>query len=116
MRVLRSRSERGRSGLFREISEQPAAHSAIARHDRKRAAKDFMTPGISSETLSRIDARSVYATARSARSARPLGAQAGEATTTLVTVLPYLRVITGAFSSPLWTSTCCRSTQLEPSE
>jgi hypothetical protein len=72
--------------------------------------------------LSPIDARSVYAAARSARAVRaargthPLGAQAGEATTTLVTVLPYLRVITGAFSSPLWTSTCCRSTQLEPSE
>ena len=73
-----------------------------------------MRPRISSETLSPIDARSVHAVA--ARSAHPLGAQAGEATTTLVTVLPYLRVITGAFSSPLWTSTCCRSTQLEPSE
>jgi len=64
--------------------------------------------------LSPIDACSVYDVA--ARGVHPLGAQAGEATTTLVTVLPYLRVITGAFASPVWTSTCCRSTQLEPSE
>jgi hypothetical protein len=32
---------------------------------------------------------------------QPLGAQLGEVTTTLVTVLPYLRVMTGAFASPV---------------
>ena len=35
--MFMSRSESGRSGLFSEMSEQPAAHSTIARHARKRA-------------------------------------------------------------------------------